>query len=177
MVTRAANDNGFTLLEMLLVCAILSLLVSISLPRFSDTADALAGREASRSLASAIRYAEERSALEGKQVKLVLDGEEKSFTVVVPQRTEEQQRQQQEAPRAESLWSAPVELPPRVKFARVHGDEISDSDQKWELTFHPDGQISGCTIELETSKGRRYEVSIDGRTGRVTTRYVAAEEG
>jgi len=166
-----ANARGFTFLEMLLVCAILSLLIGVALPRFSGTADSFAGREACRQLASAIRYAQQRSVLQRKLVRVVLDREKNCFTVVAPQGAGQQGHDN----RVESLWSVPVELPSRVKFAALHCDEIEESATKWELPFRPDGRVPECTIELETSGERRYEVAIEARTGRVRTQRLAGE--
>jgi len=161
-----ADGRGFTFLEMLLVCAILSLLVGVALPRFSGSADSFAGREACRQVASAIRYAQQRSVLQRKLVRMVLDRDKNHFTVVVPQGAV----QHGQGNRVENLWSVPVELPSRVRFAALHCDEIDESATTWELPFRPDGRVPECTIELETSGGRMYEIAIEARTGRVTTR-------
>lgn len=168
-----ADAKGFTLLEMLLVCTILSLLVGIALPRFSGTADSLEGREASRRLAATIRYAHQRSVLERKLIRVALDEDKKCFTVLTPEREESQL---EEANRAESLWSVPVELPSRVRFAGVYGEDVDESARRWELKFYPDGRVPDCSIELETSGGRRYEIAVEPRTGRVTTRRLGSED-
>ena len=67
------NQNGFTLMELLLVAGILVIAAAMTVPNFSKIAARLELRQAADDMANAIRYGQLRAVMKGKPQRLNMD--------------------------------------------------------------------------------------------------------
>jgi general secretion pathway protein H len=76
---RAAG--GFTLLELLLVLAILALVTAVAVPALTSPSDSVRLRAASEELSAALRLARARAIARNREVAVVIDAESRSIHV------------------------------------------------------------------------------------------------
>lgn len=134
---RQLVADGFTLLEMLVVVAILGLMVSLIVLRGPVRSPALEIRAAAGDVAQALRAARARAIMEGRPVDFLLDAARHQYVTTGAQ------------PRA-------LHAPPDVAItAPAKG-----------IGFAPDGSSSGGQITVADA-GHAAVVRVDWLTGRV----------
>jgi general secretion pathway protein H len=135
---RRGTASGFTLLEILIVLAVLALVLSLILRRGPLTSPALSVRGAAGQVAQALRTARSEAIAEGHPVALLLNP---ALRVYVTTGT---------APR---VLHAP---PSMLIVAPANG-----------ISFMPDGSSSGGAIAVEQA-GHRAEINVNWLTGLVS---------
>ncbi len=73
------NSNGFTFLELVVVLAIISAMVAVVLPFCKRSNDGLKIKQASSSIAQAVRYAIDLAQIENKSVKFIFNEKYRSY--------------------------------------------------------------------------------------------------
>ena len=140
------KNDGFTLLELLIVLAISVLSLSIVGINISSGNKTTALKAASRDLSSALRYARGQSLISQKEVKLTLDLATNRY------RISSREKAYQLAKEIElTLFSAQVEI---------------EDQQKGSIRFFPDGSSTGGSITLEQDD-LKWVVKINWLTGQI----------
>ena len=140
-------ERGFTLVEMMVVLAILALVLAVVPPLFSNSVSTATLRAAARDVASGLRVARSEAITFNKEVRFRLDLETGSFTI----------GEQETA----------VSLPPEVVVVMFTAtSEILDG-RAGAIRFFTDGSSTGGGITL-TAEDRKYEILVDWLTGRVS---------
>ena len=145
---KADATAGFTLVEMLVVLAIMALVATIAAPGLvshyrSKTLEAMAGEITMRlrlSRTSAIATARPKQVVVDLGTRIIRFGERDI-----------------------------VALPDDVKMTVVTGQETVVADRQTVLTFLPDGSASGMDIALQ-QKGRTARIAVNWLTGLSTWR-------
>jgi general secretion pathway protein H len=140
-MTRARRPgavSGFTLLEILIVLAVLALVLSLMLRRGPLTSPALSVRGTAGEVAQALRTARSEAIVGGHPVVLLLDTARRAYVMTGS---------------APGVLHAP---PPMMIMAPLNG-----------ISFMPDGSSSGGDIAVEQA-GHRAEISVNWLTGRVS---------
>ena len=140
------RPHGFTLMEMLLVMAIVALVLAVAPPLLSAAMPGLQLKGAARELAAALRQTRSRALTLGGETALELD---------------------LQGHRARITGSAQtVPLPEALDITLVTADQELDDDQHGRIRFYPDGTSTGGRITLRHGDSG-YEVDVDWLTGRV----------
>ena len=137
-------DRGFTLIEMLVVIAILAAASAILVARGPARSPGLEARAAASDLAQTLRLGRSRAIAADRPVSVVLDLATHAMTL-------------DRAPRPA--------LPGSVGLAAVMADG-SVVRRQAVFVFAPDGSASGGQVLLDVG-GRRLTVAVDWLTGRV----------
>ena len=145
-VTTRASRRGVTLLELLIVLAIMAIVAGFVIPMFGGPVSTSELRSAARQLAAGLRLAQSEAVSQRRQTFLVLDVAGKRFKV-------------DNDPHEHRLPSK-VEL----KLFTAQNDLVSDS--VGSIRFFPDGGSNGGRITV-ASGDRKFDVDIDWLTGRV----------
>jgi general secretion pathway protein H len=143
----AARPRGVTLIELLIVLAILGALAAVVLPMLGPGVSSLEIKGAAREVASGLKLARSEAMASRQETFVTIDLEHRRF--MVGQSTREH--------------ALPKALD--IKLFTAQKDLVSDT--VGAIRFYPDGGSNGGRITLAAGE-RKYEVDIDWLTGRVT---------
>jgi len=145
---------GFTLLELVLVAAILIIVSALAVPRFRKTFDFLQLQNFASDTVSFARYAQAKAITDGKIYKLVFDTEKKLLKI-------ESQAKAEDGDGGEEKWYTEKNklMPDYV--------EVQLEEGKGDVKFYPDGTADKATIKVFVPSGKSYNIFIEPATGYV----------
>jgi len=138
--------QGFTLLELLVVLAIMVLVVSVAPPLLSAAFPGVQLKAAARQTAAGLRMAREEAIRNGRAAVFTLDVADHSFTVQGGFRT--------------------VALPSGLKLKLIAARSEMHGDQSGSIRFFPDGSSTGGRVILSRNDSG-YQVGVEWLTGRI----------
>lgn len=144
---------GYTLIELVLVVAVLAVASLVAAPAVGRAVDGIRVRTEVAGVASLLRWAREEAVTRGQPREVTLDAE--GQTLLVCRADGEAVRVEKRRPLSSLVHVVPTPGPVQLP-----------------ITFTPRGRSSGGTVRLETVGPRVYLVTVDALTGRVTTRRV-----
>lgn len=143
------TNTGFTLIEMVVVIAIIAMLAALVFPRLPKTDDAKL-QSSARSLAALLRYLGERGATSGNRYRLHLNMSDSSVTVGI-------QGPNGEEGRPDDTFFNRRFLDPGVVLADVELTRLGKvAEGEVTLDFGPGGLNEFLVIHLK-GKGERYD--------------------
>ncbi len=140
------SNAGFTLLELIVVLAIVALGYSAVAVNFSSGNDAMALKAAARDLTSGLRYVRSQAMLSHETATLDFNLSENSYSLTGQ----------------DKIYTLPENIDVTINTAK---DELHDGVA--QLRFFPDGSSIGGRITLE-KKSHVQEININWLTGHVT---------
>ena len=143
---RTEPAHGFTLLELVIVMAILALVVTTVSFRFSSGSQGVAFRSLTEDLAAALRRTRMHALTENQDALFVIDLEERTFGAVGD--------------------PAPQDLPAHLSAEVTSAREEIVRSGKAGIRFFADGSSTGGRINLTQAK-LNAEIRVDWLTGRV----------
>ena len=145
-MTRERDVRGVTLLELLIVLALMAIVAGFVMPMFGGPVPTSELRATARQLAAGLRLAQSEAVSQRRQTFLVLDVAGKRFKV-------------DNDPHEHKLPSK-IEL----KLFTAQNDLVNESIGS--IRFFPDGGSNGGRITVAAGE-RKFDVDIDWLTGRV----------
>ena len=142
----ARSARGVTLLELLIVIALMAIVAGFVIPMFNGPVSTSELRASARQLAAGLRLARSEALAERRETFLVVDVAGKRFKV--------------DRDPAEHALSSRVD----VKLFTAQNDLVSDTIGS--IRFFPDGGSNGGRITV-ASGARKFDVDVDWLTGRV----------
>ena len=143
---NSTHANGVTLLELLIVLALLALVAGMVLPTFGNGVSTSELKSAARQLAAGLRIARSEAVAEKRETFLTLDIEGRRFKI---------DREPREYP-----------LPSRIGLKLFTAQNDIVNEKVGAIRFFPDGGSNGGRITVAAGE-RKYEVDVDWLTGRV----------
>jgi general secretion pathway protein H len=139
------NQAGFTLIELIVVLAVLGLMLALFIGRVTSPSAQMEGRAAAEQVGLALRLARAQAIVSNHPIAFVVDVAQHRYSTV---------------------GMLPVQLPPElgVSVETVSGAVLG---QRAVIEFLPDGSSTGGRIDI-SAPGTRFQVGIDWLTGRVT---------
>lgn len=144
--------RGFTLIEMLVVFAILALLLGLAPIAFDRLRDSAEYRDTVRTMMSQLRTARYRAVTEGREVLFTVDMNRRTFGLD-----------------ANALRAVPQAVQLR---ATVAGAELQPAGTG-AIRFLPGGGATGGSIEIVRTSGAGTRLRVDWLSGRVTQEGLA----
>lgn len=136
--------HGFTLLEMLVVLAIIALTLTLALPQFARSDRPLETKQLALQLAAYARAAQTEAIRSGRTTTMIVDLTTKHMWV-------EKVRPM-------------IDIPPTISVSMTTARADVPLTNRGDITFFPDGSATGARIVL-SSTGQHYEVIVDWLTG------------
>jgi len=143
---KPAGVGGFTLLELLIVMAIMGMVGALIVSGRPSGSSSVNVRLAAETLASALRVARAQAITQGRPVGMVLDTNRRRYGIEqAPQRP----------------------LPDGLTFTLLTGRGDVLSPAQGRIRFFPDGSSTGGRITIHSAAGKSV-VGIDWLSGRVS---------
>ncbi len=142
----SAPPHGLTLLELLIVIALMAIVAGMVIPMFGGPVSTSELRSSARQLAAGLRLARSEAVSERRETFLVLDVAGKRFKV----------------DREAQAHSLPAKI--ELKLFTAQNDLVNES--VGSIRFFPDGGSNGGRITV-ASGARKFDVDVDWLTGRV----------
>ena len=140
------KQYGVTLLELLIVIALMALVAGIVIPMFGGPVPTSELRASARQLAAGLRLARSEAVSERRETFLLLDVAGKRFKV----------------DRDGQVHALPSRI--ELKLFTAQNDLVSDT--VGSIRFFPDGGSNGGRITVAAGS-RKFDVDVDWLTGRV----------
>ena len=144
------TDRGFTLLELVLVCVVLSVLLAASLPRFQQSVERLRLERTAFELAQLLRYAHERAVGQGVELLWQWDDAAQRARITAPPPSPERLAESGRAPEG-------------VAVTLVRDQQVVNCRC---IRFFPDGTTESTLVRLGSGRGD-YTLQVNGATGQV----------
>ncbi len=169
---KTVRRNGFTLLELLAVAAIIAILFSISIASYAGTFNRWSVEQNARQLYMAAKSARLYAVEHQQSCTLVLDRENGQFFLTTQET--DQNTGEDEITLVSTPWSRKVQLQRHVTFETV---KIAGryEDIEGGIVFRPDGTADNAAIQLGNGKVH-YTVIVNGGTSRAQLCEGEAEE-
>ena len=142
--TRA--DRGFTLLELLVVLAVVGFVLVLVAPSLPQALSTVKLKTATREMATAVRAAAARAVVQHREVVFSLDVESGRYGIGAGTRTKA------------------IDPDISLKLLTAESEKVSETQGK--IRFFPDGSSTGGRVTLASGAGK-YEVAVDWLTGKV----------
>jgi prepilin-type N-terminal cleavage/methylation domain-containing protein len=148
---RSANQHGVTLIEALIVVALIAMIAAVSFPAVSAGLDTLRLRSTSDAMVSFLNIALDHASRRQQAVEVIISPREN----LLLSRT------------ADLGFSRTMEIPAQVRIISVQPalPAMLDSGEPRHFLVYPGGSIPGIRIEISTLQGRKRLVSVDALTG------------
>lgn len=161
------KDEGFSLLELIVVLILVSLMAGLVVPRLAGSLTRMNLRSASQKICSSLRYARSQATSEKMTYTAIFDFEKNGCFIQVkkddPENVEDVSLDDTTLTEENEVKS--YFLPEGVKIEKgIRGDEKTESET-FQIEFFPAGNSSGGDVILVDEKENRYRIHIDFLTG------------
>ncbi|MCH9698310.1 MAG: GspH/FimT family pseudopilin [Gammaproteobacteria bacterium] len=140
------REQGFTLIEMILVLVIAGLAIGVVASNFSTGFAGVRLKSAVNDIASALRYTRGQAISKGKEAVFTLDVDKRSYTI--------------------STRSKVHMLPEILDLTVNTAQSEINGDGKGSIRFFADGSSTGGRVEIKSDAGKRF-VDINWLTGQI----------
>jgi prepilin-type N-terminal cleavage/methylation domain-containing protein len=172
---QSQRARAFTLIELMVVIAIISILVGALMPEFSGTFATMQISAATGEVGDMMAYCYSAASSQQTDYRLNLDPElgRVWLTRFVESETGEFTYQPIQTPGLQAFA-----LPEGLRFdAEAMAEALNAGDEgSFYIQFRRDGTADFCRVRVVSLKAGAMEISLNGLTGRVTIRGVPLEE-
>lgn len=143
---NTGRQQGFTLLELLVVLLIMGLLLTLAPPVFQRVIPSVGLRAAARDVVGGLREARGAAIRDNRDLALIVDTERKTFSLAGDDRVHE--------------------LDPGLTVSVTAAASERQGETAAGIRFFPDGTSTGGRVSLSRN-GQTYHVVVDWLTGRI----------
>ena len=163
-----SKKYGFTILEMLLVVALIALLASVGGGIYVGTYKNMLAKKAVRDFLLGAKYARITAIERQNPCKLVIDADGRKFALFVNRLNAETGTTT--AVMIRDLYFKPVEFASDVKFEKIQIESVGQEEaltgtERREIVFRPNGSADSVVLQIGDGQNR-YTVTILAATGK-----------
>ena len=144
----AGNNSGFTLVELLVVLAVLALALAVVPPSLTGAIDSARFKNAQRDLVSALRYTRSRAVNSQQAASVEINVKQGTMQVAGRQRN--------------------LSIPDDVALTLVTAQREQLSAFEGAIRFYPDGSSTGGQVRFSRDD-QVWSINVDWLTGRIST--------
>lgn len=158
--------GGFSLIEMLVVTAMLAGISMAIMPVYVSTMNGIRLRNARNDLIASIRFAQEMAVRESREYRVYFDPGENQYRIA---RLAGLENDEKVFEPAEALGGGVRELPEYLEMDRLTAPRDRHT-REYYITCLPNGASTQATIRLRDTRSRqaRFEITVEGPMGKVT---------
>ena len=145
-LVTGARSRGFTLIEIMVVMALMALLVGLVPIAFGRLNEAAQYRDTVRAVLTDMRTARYLAQSEGTEVRFAVDLRERRFGIE---------------------GRTPHSVPESLQIRAVMAQQETGADGQMAIRFLPSGGASGGSVDLLRSSGSGVRLRVDWFSGRV----------
>ncbi len=161
---------AFTLMELLVVLAIVSVMVGFVGPRLVGSLSNTTLKTASKRVAASLRFARSQAITETRSYEVVFDLDRHQVAIRRGETVSDGAENGGKGEEDKGLATPSYRLPGEVRFEKaIWGGEEGNSGL-FRILFLPNGGSSGGELVLRNERGHRYSVTVDAVTGVVKVR-------
>jgi len=164
-------NAAFTLIELIVVVAIIAVMIAVSSPLFIKTFRDLELKDAAYNVSKIIRYGQQRAIIEENRYRLLFDFDNSSYRLQIEVRKEEIREpsggdEDEGAPEKVIVrsWEA---IKGRFSEAMYLPENIRFKGTEDRITFLPNGRCNKMSIFVYDKKKNVMEITTNGRAGYV----------
>ena len=165
MPTSSIGKRGFTLVELIVVVAIVSVLAGMIAPRVYNLSGSARLRGSSRRFLATVRYARDYAATRRCKCRLTIDTKEQAYTLT---RQEDAEHDPNKFVPLEASLAKPQQLPDGLRFGslRIEPSPSRPQDDAHAdyIDFDPTGRADAAVIEITDGQGV-YSILVMSYTG------------
>jgi len=160
------KENGFTLIELVMVITIMAVLLGAVVPSFNHVLGGKPIQSAATTLSNMIRYARSVAVTRSMMTKMSFDPEKGTIVLSV---------EEDPINNTGTFVTEPFpvayeqDFPKDVKVQKIDKSALSGSLMENEITFNPDGSSTDTLIYLVDATEKIYTIGVVGLTGQVLT--------
>jgi len=166
LVTERNMAGGFTLLELVVVMAILAVISAAIAPVYVIAMDSIRMRNAKNDIIAIIRYAQEMAVRESREHRVYFDKDKGSYRLVRLAGLEDGEKVFEPA---DSIYEEVELLPQSMAFESIRARR-DRTTREYFVSCLPNGASDKVVIKLgdQRSRGRNLEISVEGPLGKIT---------
>jgi prepilin-type N-terminal cleavage/methylation domain-containing protein len=159
-IRQSAIQPGFTLLELVVVVAILGVVCAVALPALGDGLRRWRLHGAVREVATILKFARNQTVAGRASVQVVFD---RSRNVYWLDRAESGLRSTLDEVREKGIRL--YAMPAGIRLGEVAAAGADPGVDRAGIVFYPRGNATGAEVEVRDERGRTYRISVDSMTG------------
>lgn len=171
---------GFTLVELLVVVAIIAVAGGAGIGLYAGTSERLRVEKAARSFLLTARYARIMAIEKQREYRIQIDSEKAGFALATTEWNESSEQFAETVVR--DYYCKPVEFEGAVRFEDVKVvatgvEETQEEDESAEqaIRFSPDGSAQAVVVQIGDGR-RHYTISISAATGKAKITFGELKE-
>ncbi len=153
----APAGNGFTLLELVVVLALIAILTGMVVPVYGGSMASMRMRSAQSDFISLIEFVQERAITDAREYRLYIDKEENTFWVMYMTGVEEGEKVFTEETRE---YGRLREFPEQLTVDRVKARKDRERSAYF-IACYPNGACDIARVDLLDARNRRQRTTIE----------------
>jgi type II secretion system protein H len=158
------KDKGFSLIEIIVVLAILGLSISLVTPSLSQFLRTVELKGAAKKVGGILRYCRSEAVNKGRTVQVLFDSNSREVRIQsngLAEGKEEQEKKEDPIPK--KAYS----LPDRIRIKKVDVISTQSLSDVPLIEFYPNGGSNGGSILLDSEGRNSYNIEVHFLTGMV----------
>lgn len=157
------NYDGFSLLELIIVLAIMGLMMGLTVPWLSGSASHMILKSTARKTAAALRYARSVATTENIPIASIVDMDRQQIVITREPKQVAFIEQNKTNDQALKYYQPPA----GIQFRVTDSDTYHFQNERLVILFFPSGNSSGGTFYIQNDKKHAYRIHVDPITGTV----------